>query len=280
MSKNDILNYILDVIVPKSFINMKIEEVRDRERRLELFRLKQLKIKEDEFKSHSKIDMLDMPASKESFQNAVRFAGRIKNKETLKIAIKCFARRRQGQLLSMLISGDRVGNYEEKWVFIPNRYENPFKSIVPPLGEERSSDVFDFWNDLYSSCKVYEPKCLNLAKEIIFPWPWEEKRLVEAFDSYGDGKNQTQWKQDSNHRITFWEPLGIGWVGGGNHSLTSGIVQGVGTVNIKSYYDITPIYERVKCDGEYYIDMKSGEIIAPIADFDIATIFEMGRFLI
>ena len=88
-----------------------------------------------------------------------------------------------------------------------------------------------------------------------------------------------KWRQDYNHCIELWLPLGIGWVIGGNHSLTAGIVHATGTVKPEITYDISRVYRHVVCDGVEYRRVYDNSVISPVSDLEIAAMFEIGRFM-
>lgn len=118
---------------------------------------------------------------------------------------------------------------------------------------------------------------LNLGMDIILPWPWNRKRIVNSLCNLRPGGEWGQWRQDTNHSIEYWLPMGVAWVHGGNHSLTAGVVNGSGTVVPEFAYDISAVYDHVKCDGLTYRRAHDGSLIAPVSDLDMAALFETGR---
>jgi hypothetical protein len=61
------------------------------------------------------------------------------------------------------------------------------------------------------------------------------------------------------------------WVGGGNHSLTAGIVQHTGCVTPRAVLDISPVFAHVRAGD--------GRRIAPVASLELAAIFEIGGLM-
>jgi len=114
---------------------------------------------------------------------------------------------------------------------------------------------------------------------LVLPWPWHRKRLINAVSRIGKGREWGSWKQDSNHGIELWLPLGIAWVHSGNHSIATGIIQCSGTVKPNRVYDISKIYDYVHCNGKDFIDAQSNEIIASVENVEFAAIFEIGRLM-
>jgi hypothetical protein len=125
---------------------------------------------------------------------------------------------------------------------------------------------------------VQGPKRMQLAHDILLPWPQDRVGLLDCLVSIGGNKNP--WRQDTmNHRVELWEPLGIGWVRGGNHSIATGIIKREGEVEVTSAYDIRPVYNHVRCDGQNFLRTDTGTVIAPVKNAHFAAAFEIGRML-
>ncbi|WP_113675724.1 DUF6710 family protein [Vallitalea guaymasensis] len=120
---------------------------------------------------------------------------------------------------------------------------------------------------------------MKLNKDLLLPWPWHRERFLNTFAFIGEGRLGGKWKQDCNHSVSLWLPMGLGWVDYGNHSIMQGIIQGEGEVSPNTIYDIRPIYDYVICDGINYIDIESGKKICSVRSFEIAAIFEIGRLM-
>jgi hypothetical protein len=121
---------------------------------------------------------------------------------------------------------------------------------------------------------------LRLERDAVLPWPWNPHRLRGAMAGLGPGGDWGEWKSDSNHQVVLWEPIRIGWVHGGNHSMAVGILLGRGTVLPQEVYDISPLYKLVTCDGSMYRRTHDRAIISEVASVEMAAIFEIGRLLI
>jgi hypothetical protein len=122
-------------------------------------------------------------------------------------------------------------------------------------------------------------KELFLNKDLVLPWPWKRKRLINCIAQIGQGRANGSWRQDHNHRVELWLPIGVGWVRGGNHSITAGIIQGEGSIVSEKIYDISELYNYVYSDGEYYYRIEDLGIIAPVKNMEFAAIFEIGRIM-
>jgi hypothetical protein len=126
--------------------------------------------------------------------------------------------------------------------------------------------------------EVPAPRSLSLASDLIFPWPWNAGRIINAFSNLRPGGEWGRWQQDLNHCIELWLPIGIGWVHGGNHSITAGILNGEGEIQPEITYDISRVYKHVICDGVKYY-RKYGKAIGVVPDFEMAAVFEIGRLI-
>ena len=80
---------------------------------------------------------------------------------------------------------------------------------------------------------------LSLASEMVLPWPWSLTRYIDNVSHIGTHKGRP-WKQDKiNHYVDLWLPWRIGFVRGGNHSITAGILAGEGNVIPDHGYDMS-----------------------------------------
>ncbi|MEN4545912.1 DUF6710 family protein [Pantoea agglomerans] len=118
---------------------------------------------------------------------------------------------------------------------------------------------------------------LSLASDMVLPWPWSLTRYIDNISCIGALKG-TPWKQDKlNHYVDLWLPWRIGFVRGGNHSLTAGILAGEGTVIPEHVYDMSFLFELVRTDGLYWFieDQKAERVKSGRT----AAVFEIGRLL-
>lgn len=121
---------------------------------------------------------------------------------------------------------------------------------------------------------------LQLNRDIVLPWPWHPDRLVRSLSSLGRNRAWGRWKQDEmNHHVEVWLPWGVAFVGGGNHSIAAGIIEGEGKIVPTEVHDMSAIFKLVECDGMYYIDKRDGRRLAFVNDARTAAVFEIGRLM-
>lgn len=119
----------------------------------------------------------------------------------------------------------------------------------------------------------------SLALDLLLPTPWERSRLLGCLESIGGARDP--WRQDEfNHRVEAWEPLHLGFVHGGNHSIATGIIKGEGTLRAEVTYDISQVFEYVSCDGVHYRRREDQTVVSDVKNVEFAAIFEIGRLIV
>lgn len=118
---------------------------------------------------------------------------------------------------------------------------------------------------------------LSLTSDMVLPWPWSLSRYIDNVSRIGTAKGRP-WKQDhNNHYVDLWLPWRIGFVRGGNHSITAGILAGEGTLIPAHVWDMSFLFERIKTDGiHWYVDGKKTETVK---SWRTAAVFEIGRLI-
>lgn len=118
---------------------------------------------------------------------------------------------------------------------------------------------------------------LSLASDMVLPWPWSLSRYIDNVSRIGTAKGRV-WQQDrTNHYVELWLPWRIGFVRGGNHSITAGILSGEGTLIPEHVWDMSFLFERINTDGlHWYVDGKKTE---DVKSWRAAAIFETGRLM-
>jgi hypothetical protein len=125
--------------------------------------------------------------------------------------------------------------------------------------------------------EITEPREIVLGEDVVFTQPWKRERLVKALSEIGVRK-KNKWQQ-SKQQIELWEPIGVSWVRSGHHSISAGVIQREGTIRPYKVYNISPVYQHVRCDGECFYRVYDNAIIRYIDEIEFAAIFEIGRLL-
>jgi hypothetical protein len=207
-------------------------------------------------------------AQREEFESIMEIAQVIARKDpkALPALIKLVGRSSQARVMSKVLRHDQDAEdceYEER-----NALFDPFAPITP---DGRSLE------DLKR--KVPAPRPLKLGVDLVFPGPWHQGRIINSLCELRPGGAGGKWRQDPNHAVILWLPLGVAWVFGGNHSITAGIIHAQGEVTPEETYDISRVYKHVVCDGVEYKRAHDGTRIGPVPDLEMAAIFEIGRLI-
>lgn len=146
-------------------------------------------------------------------------------------------------------------------------------------------DFFFPLQEIATSTEFYlrdKPQILvELARDIVLATPWKRPDYANALATIGSGKSQGAWCQDdSNHFISLVFPWRIGFVGGGNHSITAGILMGEGEVFAGQVLDMSPLLQRVRCDGNTYREIGTDRVLGAVLDPRRAAVFEIGRLMV
>jgi len=119
---------------------------------------------------------------------------------------------------------------------------------------------------------------LSLASDMVLPWPWSLSRYIDNVSHIGTHKGRP-WKQDKiNHYVDLWLPWRIGFVRGGNHSITAGILAGEGTLIPDHVYDMSYLFTLIRTDGVHWFI--EGQKTEAVKSWRSAAVFEIGRRLI
>ncbi|WP_390904926.1 DUF6710 family protein [Paenibacillus polymyxa] len=123
---------------------------------------------------------------------------------------------------------------------------------------------------------------VRLGADPILTRPWNIGRLIGAFLNIGEGKESGDWIQDpNNHRVELWLPFGVTFVSSGNHSITTGILNNEGQLNVDNVYKMDfEVLNSIQCDGVHYFRKKDGSLIAPVNNLSLAAVFEIGKLII
>lgn len=213
---------------------------------------------------------------KEAFKNILLIAHNIakENPNALIDYVRLLGRKMQGEYMCRTLSYREHEGY--KLVFKNER--GWFGNFTPITPDGKNAGELEI--------SVDDVKTVDLTKDIIIPWPWNNRRIVNALCHIGTGKSpaydndgDTSWRQDSNHQVKLYLPMGVAFVNGGNHSITSGIIQSEGFIKTAHVSDISPLFNYVYCDGLHFYKTADNVIIGDVYDLEFAAIFEVGRIM-
>lgn len=207
-------------------------------------------------------------AQREEFEAVLEIANNITETDpaALPALVKLIGRGAQARAMTGVLRQpeDKVCRYRPEKVLFP--------TLTPITADRRSL------NDL--KLEVPAPRAMVLGIDIVFPWPWARGRIADSLSLLRPGGRGGKWCQDSkNHSVELWLPLGVGWVIGGNHSITADIIHADGEVMPEVTFDISDIYTHVYCDGLDYRRTHDSSKIGPVFDLEMAAIFEIGRLI-
>lgn len=124
------------------------------------------------------------------------------------------------------------------------------------------------------------PRTLSLATDLVLPFSWNRSSLANCLADIGSTKASGPWRENTNHIVECWEPIGVGWVINGCHSIIAGILQGEGTITVSSIYHMRQLYDLIECDGTTYRLRRNRQLICPVRCVEFAGIFEIGRMML
>lgn len=119
----------------------------------------------------------------------------------------------------------------------------------------------------------------KLGRDSVLPTCWHPSSIIHALGNIGKSRRNGDWRQDPNHLLIWWYPLNIFWVGGGNHSITQGIILAEGEIKPKEGYDLSDLYQYIQFDGTQWLDRHSGKKLGTPRYKELGYVFEIGRFI-
>lgn len=114
--------------------------------------------------------------------------------------------------------------------------------------------------------------------------PWNKDRIINNILFFNNEDNDFDWNNSNgNIQNYFIKPMNIIICRGGNHSQFAAKIKKQGITTITEVRDFSNLYERIRFNGENYLDNK-GNIIRVECDKDeiffySGIIFELGRYL-
>ncbi|GEM_PF-2581754 len=155
-----------------------------------------------------------------------------------------------------------------------NKGEENEYLYVDALGEE-----IKYYEFIQESKVEGKSVTIKLGQDPIITRPWNVDRLIGTYSNIGKGKLHGNWRKDSNHITELWLPFGITFVSSGNHSITAGILNNEGSLEVTEIYDMSNIFYHIYCDGVNFFRTKDNSLYAPVENYSLAIVYEIGRLI-
>ncbi|MDR6680244.1 DUF6710 family protein [Pseudomonas oryzihabitans] len=133
---------------------------------------------------------------------------------------------------------------------------------------------------MQSAVSVPPDLVLDLSSDTVLPTPWHPSSIVNMIGRIGPGRPLGKFKQSTNHRVTFMSPINLGWVDGGNHSITQAIISGEGQLVPNVYLDVTEVVKRIYFDGKAWRCIGSGEKRGQPRYVELGLVWEISRLIV
>jgi hypothetical protein len=135
---------------------------------------------------------------------------------------------------------------------------------------------------VYKKCRreVDLSHTVLLSRDVVMPTLWSESSIRGSLGAIGAGRKLGRFEQDYNHRVILMQPLGIVWVGGGNHSIAQGILSGEGQLTPSDVFDVSPVVAAVRFDGECWVCPVTGARLKGPTYVEFGWAWEISRLLL
>lgn len=143
-----------------------------------------------------------------------------------------------------------------------------------PNGTWLSSVLKNCWQD------VDESHTVLLSRDVVLPTLWSQSSIRDSLGAIGAARQLGRFEQDPNHHVLLMLPLGIVWVGGGNHSITQGILSGEGQLIPSEVLDVSSVVAAVRFDGECWVCPVTGDRLEGPTYVEFGWAWEISRLLI
>ncbi|BBP46294.1 hypothetical protein THMIRHAS_16670 [Thiosulfatimonas sediminis] len=117
---------------------------------------------------------------------------------------------------------------------------------------------------------------IDLSTDTVIAEPWHHGRFISCMETIGEPENP--WKEHKTNHLGFtFLPSKITWIGGGNHSITTGILKNTGTFQTTEVYDLSKIFDSIYSDGIFFWNKDAKERISQVIFLEFAAIYEIER---
>lgn len=123
------------------------------------------------------------------------------------------------------------------------------------------------------------PISFNISHHPTISFPWNKRRLIDAFGRIGTSVDNPFLFDKSNHFASLYAPINLLIIHNGFHSSTCGIYDVNAIYYPQTIYDLTHFYEEIYFDGNSFRHKTCNCIIETPENKSLGTIFEIGRLL-
>ena len=158
------------------------------------------------------------------------------------------------------------------------------RMLLPYLVEDHlvgsSGELLRFVNgSLFAQCRKDIVETYISLSESVVTYPWHPDRIIDNLGTIGKGLRAGEFVPEINHRICYVHPLMLAEVECGNHSIAQGIIRGEGKAKITNFFDLTPVLEKYRCTGKYWICTQTDQIVGKCTVVEVGYAWEVGKFL-
>jgi hypothetical protein len=155
------------------------------------------------------------------------------------------------------------------------------KSLYSPRLDQLFIDFYKIERDynFFESIKANNVNHdVKIAKNGFLAFPWRRDSLTWMLDKFS--YNDFEWKQDTNHSITFVKPFNVYFVNGGNHSIACGrLFRKDSIINCDSTIDYTNILKEYDYKNGFFINRNGKKINRPYSK-ELLNLFFLGKILV
>jgi hypothetical protein len=139
------------------------------------------------------------------------------------------------------------------------------------------------WFDCMAESKAGDIYSIQLGVDPVIPIPYRNEKLAGSIAGIATRDNPFR-QQDTAHTARLLLPMGVTMITNGMHSTSAGILKTEGILTLggsctMKVYDVSAAYEKIRFDGDSYIDLKTGEVIRESRCFELGVIYELGRIV-
>lgn len=121
---------------------------------------------------------------------------------------------------------------------------------------------------------------LKLGFDIVLPTAWSPNSIYSNLGVIGTEERKLgQFRQDTNHSVEVMMPMRIGFVSGGNHSISQGVVTSNGVITPSTIIDVSKCLEVISFDGLNWIDNKKEVVIGKPRYKEFGWVWEISKLL-